>query len=296
MKQTKKPAKRYFVLAPREMSEARLRQLLRELLVRRPVTFGLAEEAYVAGFEGQPQFKTLSVDKINSLAEKSGGRITLLPYKQKDVVDVVKNLDFDRAIVVNGSHHRSFHLRPEYQAILDKGAMVKYVSPFTDTTEALMTACELTAIQKSDEERPREAADTQAVVKAALQREAARSFDTSFQNAAAVVRLDEIVCLAHNATMPYETYAWHHGLIREKEHCAAGEANHYDTVHAETAVLMEAGMAARGANLYCRTFPCPHCTKNIIFAGIGKVYYELDYGDEYGYNLLKEAGVEYERI
>jgi deoxycytidylate deaminase len=45
-----------------------------------------------------------------------------------------------------------------------------------------------------------------------------------------------------------------------------------------------------------RTFPCPHCARNIIYAGIKEVVYELDYGDDYGYNLFDKAGVKYRRF
>jgi deoxycytidylate deaminase len=281
--------KRYFILAPREMSEKRIRDLLRKYLERGKVVFGVAKEEYVAGFEGQPQFKTLKGDLVKKLAEKSGGRLEVVEYAQKDGIETIKWTRFDRAVVVNGSFHRSFHLRPEYEAIAAKGAEVRYESPFVDEMEAKEFAegfeGERGLSEFAEENMQR-----------ILGEEAKRAFITDFQTAAAIVKNGEIVALAHNEVVPYETYAWHWGLSREKHKTPAGDSSHYDAVHAETAALIGAGEKARGGTIYMKTFPCPHCARNIIYAGINEVVYELDYGDDYGYDLFEKAGVKTRRF
>ena len=280
---------RYFILAPREMSGARVRDLLRKYLARGEVVFGIAKEEYVAGFEGQPQFKTLRGDLIRELAEKSKGRLEVAEYAQKNGVQVIEEMNFDRAVIINGSFHRSFHLRPEYEAIEKKGAKIRFESPFIDEGEAKSFA------KKFETERtlPRFEKNN---IQELIDEEAGRAFITDFQSAAAIVRDDKLIALAHNAVVPYETYAWHYGSSREKYKTPAGDSSRYDAVHAETAALIDAGDRAKGGKLYMRTFPCPHCARNIVHAEVAEVVYELDYGDKYGYNLFDKAGVKYRRF
>jgi deoxycytidylate deaminase len=313
----------YFILAPREMSEARVRDLIRSLLQKSKggrVIFGIAEEAYVLGHENQPQFRTLKPDYVNTLAKKASNSHTsplqVLTYSQKDGVKVIRDLDFTHAIVINGSFARSFHLRPEYAALLAKDAKLKFLSPFLDENEAKqfaqvsieelseVTTENETALTRNDGLGERRVQDINlrelfgSEIEAALQEltdlldiESAKSFDNSFQTAAILVKNNQIIAKAHNTVVPYATYAWHHGAQRERHLCDTGDSSHYDTCHAETAALMQAGPAAKGADLYCRTFPCPQCARNIVHAGVKSVSYQLDFNDPYSYTLLKAAGI-----
>ncbi|GEO80622.1 anti-phage dCTP deaminase [Pararhodospirillum oryzae] len=48
------------------------------------------------------------------------------------------------------------------------------------------------------------------------------------------------------------------------------------SIHAEMDALMSAlrsGLSTVGATLYCTTYPCHHCARHIVAAGIGTVYY-----------------------
>lgn len=48
------------------------------------------------------------------------------------------------------------------------------------------------------------------------------------------------------------------------------------SVHAEAAAIVEAarrGIAVEGATMYCTTYPCHLCAKEIVYAGITRVYY-----------------------
>jgi len=281
----------YFILAPREMSDARVKDLLKKYLPRGQVIFGIAREPFVAGFEDQPQFKTLQGDSVKKLAAKSGGRLTTLTYTQAAGAQIIAQTDFDRAIIINGSFHRSFHLRPEHQAILAKDANIKYESPFISETEAKAFASKF---QRNFKLPKFSASDIH--IQRILAAESKKAFITDFQTAAAIVKNDELISLAHNAVVPYETYAWHYGNQREKHRTPAGDSSHYDTIHAETAALIKAGDKSRGATLYMRTFPCPHCARNIIYAGIAEIVYELDYGDQYSYNLFNKSGTKYRRF
>lgn len=67
------------------------------------------------------------------------------------------------------------------------------------------------------------------------------------------------------------------------------------TIHAEQNALMQCskfGVPTNGAEIYVTHFPCLHCTKLIIQAGIEHIYYEHPYRiDEYAVQLLSQAGV-----
>lgn len=67
------------------------------------------------------------------------------------------------------------------------------------------------------------------------------------------------------------------------------------TIHAEQNALMQCakfGVPTQGAEIYVTHFPCLHCTKLLIQAGIQHIYYETPYRmDEYAVQLLQQANV-----
>lgn len=70
-------------------------------------------------------------------------------------------------------------------------------------------------------------------------------------------------------------------------------------IHAEQNALLQAayhGTSSKGAQLYSTVAPCIQCAKHIINAGITKVIYAEQYQDALGIDLLKQAGVETERV
>ncbi|NCU40918.1 hypothetical protein EOL73_04140, partial [Candidatus Saccharibacteria bacterium] len=141
-KQFFRSLKAVFVMASREMSDLRLLQLVKENLPKGNVVFGVAEEEFVDGFEGQTQFKTLPVIPVQTLADKirkSGikNRLYVLIYPQKDVDAVVRAIRPHQAVVVRGSYMYPFH-RSSTCALLEKRNIpYEYVSPFVDEAEAV---------------------------------------------------------------------------------------------------------------------------------------------------------------
>lgn len=67
------------------------------------------------------------------------------------------------------------------------------------------------------------------------------------------------------------------------------------TAHAEINAIAYAarfGIATDGAELYCTLSPCETCAKAIRNAGIIRVYFNEQYRDASGINLLEKSGVE----
>ena len=66
-------------------------------------------------------------------------------------------------------------------------------------------------------------------------------------------------------------------------------------LHAEENAIIQAaryGPSTTGATLYSTLQPCYHCSKMIIQAGIGQMYFTEEYPDGRGLDILKEAGIE----
>ncbi len=77
--------------------------------------------------------------------------------------------------------------------------------------------------------------------------------------------------------------------------CEMVEGHCERTVHSEANALMQAalmGHATKGASLVCTHFPCYHCAKLIVTAGIVGVMYQNDYRvDERVERLFLKSGV-----
>lgn len=83
--------------------------------------------------------------------------------------------------------------------------------------------------------------------------------------------------------------------------CEDCEGKTYPFVlHAEanaiTKLAKHGGRGSEGATLYCTHSPCIECAKLIIQAGIKRVVYGMLYRDDAGLKLLKNAGIEVEKI
>jgi dCMP deaminase len=66
-------------------------------------------------------------------------------------------------------------------------------------------------------------------------------------------------------------------------------------LHAEAGIVAQAakeGMSLAGADIYCDTFPCPPCAKQLAYAGIKKLFYRHGYAVLDGEKILKSQGVQ----
>ena len=86
------------------------------------------------------------------------------------------------------------------------------------------------------------------------------------------------------------------GCLRETLNVASGQRHELCRgIHAEQNAIIQAayhGVSIRNATLYCTNLPCSICTKMIINAGIGRIYYLEGYADELSEAMLAEAEIE----
>jgi dCMP deaminase len=56
------------------------------------------------------------------------------------------------------------------------------------------------------------------------------------------------------------------------------------------------GISIANSTLYCTNKPCAICSKMLINAGIARIVYEQDYQDVLAEEMLREAGIEEEKL
>lgn len=86
------------------------------------------------------------------------------------------------------------------------------------------------------------------------------------------------------------------GCLRETMNVASGQRHELCRgIHAEQNAIIQAayhGVSIQNATLYCTNLPCSICTKMVINAGIGRIYYQEGYADELSEAMLAEAEIE----
>lgn len=293
-----------FIAAPREMSKKRFTQLIKDYLPKGNIVLGLAKEPYVYGLENQPQFKMLRhetvqsiINKVNSSSPKH--QIYTLNYFQRDFIYILKKLSFQKIVLINGSWYQAFHLKPEYYQISESGVPYEKVSPFTDEDEArkfaaqtILTAPASTGVFGDDE------------MLEIIDQTARLSYDFGgYQTAVALAQKSgtkyKLLATVHNKVVPYETYAMHFGAAREKHFSPVNDLNHYDTIHAETALLIKAQkecLDLDGTTLFINLLPCPACARVLVETDIAEFVYREDHSDGYAIRLLEQAGKRTKRI
>lgn len=299
-----KDAQATFVAAPRELSDARLAQIVKAYLPKGNIVLGIAKETYVLGLENQPQFKTLGAKAAQSLAKKVNRanprhKIYTLYYNQRDLVYILWKIDFARVVFVNGSWYHGFQLRPEYYVVARRQTPYELISPFTNEGEAKDYAkvTKLSPIVSSG------LYSEEAMVRLAY--EAARhSYDyASYQTGSSLGRRKgekyELLATSHNQITPYETYAMHFGSEREKNFSSPHDLNYYDTIHFEVAMLItaqERRLDLAGTSLFANVLPCPHCARMLAATGLAEIVYSEDHSGGYAVQMLEKAGKKVRRV
>lgn len=301
---SKKPLKgaANFVLAPRELSEKRLLQLVKELLPKGDVVIGVAKETYVPSFEGQPQFRTMPRETAVVLAAKAASsasphKIYVLKYFARDTDVIIEKLLPKHVVVVRGSYHQAFHTRSTYYVLTKFNIPFSYVSPFVDDAEARLYEKhnEATAtVEKNGNE---------ADMLALAQSVARKSFDYSFQTGCVLAHKNgtqyAVLATGYNEVIPYQTYAMHYGNSREDNYSTPHDVNYYDTIHAEMQLLVLAGqkgISLAGTTLFINLLPCPNCARTLSQTGITEFVYSVDHSGGYAVKLLEACGKKVRRV
>ncbi|HEV7453953.1 MAG TPA: deaminase [Candidatus Saccharimonadales bacterium] len=299
-----------FIAAPRDISHKRFIQIVKQYLPKGNLVLGLAKEAYIDGFEGQPQFKTLETDRFTEVigkinANPQDNKIFTLSYNQRDLKHVLSELDFTRVLLINGSWQFSFHTTEPFYALAKKRTPYKLTPAFLDETEAqayekrimpeIKELFEVKAGKYSEAEMLDVAAKT-----------AKLSFDYSFQTGVALGKkaggkkdVYELRAATYNKVVPYQTYAMLHGASREKYFSPPHDLNHYDTVHAEAELIIKAGrehIPLKGTTMFINLMPCPSCARMLSETDIDEFVYSIDHSDGYAVQILEAAGKKVRRV
>ncbi|KMK76650.1 ComE operon protein 2 [Alkalihalobacillus pseudalcaliphilus] len=120
-----------------------------------------------------------------------------------------------------------------------------------------------------------------------------RSTCTRLMVGATVVRDKRIIAGGYNGSVSGGDHCVDKGCYVVDNHCIR-------TIHAEINALLQCakfGVPTEGAEIYVTHFPCVHCSKALIQAGIKKVYYDTDYKNHpYALELFEQAGIEVEQV
>ncbi len=113
---------------------------------------------------------------------------------------------------------------------------------------------------------------------------------------AVLVRDKRILCTGYNGAPAGMRHCLELGCLREKLSIPAGERIEICRgIHAEQNALVQAaafGVSVSGATLYCTHEPCITCAKMLVNARVNSFVVRERYPDQFGRELLKEAGVE----
>lgn len=295
-----------FVVAPRELSAKRFTEIIKHYIPKGNVALGISDEEYVVGFEGQPQFRMLKQETVQPIIDKvtqsaSPNKVYVHRYSQKDLTTIVTKLrEGQRVLLVNGSWKYAFHNSEVYKILVENKISIKFISPFTDEDEAK----EYERTHFNAVELPG-AGDvlTEAELFKAADQSALQSFDYSFQTGAALGKKKDdkyvFVASSFNKVIPYQSYALHHGNSRERNLSRPHDTNHYDTIHAEMALLTGAANGdyeLSGTTLFVNLLPCPNCARTLSQANIEGIVYRHDHSDGYAADLLRLCGKKVKRV
>jgi deoxycytidylate deaminase len=294
-----------FIAPSRQISTARFTQLIKQYLSADNLVVACTDEPFITGFEDQPQFKTLQLSDIQNLVDKvnnspSPNKITILYCKQSDLVPIYEKIKFKKVLLVNGSWKYSFHTRPEYYALVSKGINFEYISPFADEDEAKKYAMDFEQ-KKVTIKNGSKLSETEMMEIA--NRVATCSFDNGFQVGVSLGKKIsakyELITTSYNQVVPYQTFAWHFGAMREKHLSQPGDLTYYDTIHAEIALLLQAqqkGINLDETTLFINVLPCPTCARMLCKSNISEVVYSFDHSDGFAIALLEKSGKKVRRI
>ncbi len=283
------------ILGSREISSERITQLTNQLLKNtdKTIVWGVFTEKFILGLENSPQFRTLTVKTLKeSLVQLNSARVSILEYSQAQASAIIAEHDWSAIIGINGSWHRAFHYRDEYQVIKKLKIPFKFASAFNDEKEALEYESKIII------ERPKlpvnysESCSENTLFKL-VDEVSHRSFDNTWQTGAVLAKNGEFLLATYNKVVPFETYALLHGANKEKHKTPPQDLNHYDTNHAEVEMVLEAtrrNINLKNCSLFINLMPCPICARMLAQTEIKEIVYKNPHSNNYAITILEKAG------
>ena len=114
------------------------------------------------------------------------------------------------------------------------------------------------------------------------------------------VRNGKIVMEAFNETLPGEKYCQEGECIRKTLGLTGGASiDKVCTIHAEVNLIAKAaarGIKLDGVDIYLTTFPCYICSKSLVQARIGRLFYMSDYANNDGKRFFKAVDIPVEQV
>ncbi|MBR4934466.1 MAG: cytidine/deoxycytidylate deaminase family protein [Anaerotignum sp.] len=117
---------------------------------------------------------------------------------------------------------------------------------------------------------------------------------------AVIVKDNRIISTGYNGAPTGLLHCTTIGCVRQRMNVPSGQRHELcRALHAEQNAIIQAaktGASTEGATVYITIQPCVICAKMLINAGIARVVHGGDYPDEMAYMMLKEAGVECQKM
>jgi deoxycytidylate deaminase len=300
---SKKPIrelKAIFIMAPREISEARYKEIIKAYLPKGNMVVGIAKESYVLGLEDQPQFRMQKREDLEKITRQVNGsksphKIYTLEYFQRELRYLLESLKFSKVIGINGSWKYAFHTQAPYYVVANQKADLELISPFTDELEAKAFEA------KADKEMAMlnkfpDGEFTEAEMLEKAEQAARFSYDYCFQTGVVIGKKAgkkyKFIDYAFNKVLPYQTYAMLSGASRETNFSPPHDLNHYDTVHAEVMLLIQAQkkkIDLAGTTVFINLLPCPTCARMLSETEIAEVVYQYDHSDGYALKVIEQS-------
>lgn len=116
------------------------------------------------------------------------------------------------------------------------------------------------------------------------------------QVGAVLVRDHQILATGYNGAIRGAPHCTEVGCLLvkngERESCVRA-------VHAELNALLQCalnGVSSKGSTLYVTDYPCVHCAKALVQAGVVRVVYMKDYPDPHSEEIFLSAGLQVEKV
>lgn len=116
------------------------------------------------------------------------------------------------------------------------------------------------------------------------------------QVGAVLVREHQILATGYNGAIRGAPHCTEVGCLLvqngERESCVRA-------VHAELNALLQCalnGVSSKESTLYVTDYPCVHCAKALVQAGVVRVVYMEDYPDPHSEDIFLAAGIQVEKV